>query len=145
MVSIWWRLWHLTSHRPEKALIIIGISKSLCCWLLVLRFPPHLHGKYNEMLFTNGLLMQVWSHTDYNRNYSRYLLPSSHPIQHKSSLLEKCPNTEFFLVRIFPYSDWMRRETPYLFVFSLNTRKYGPEKTPYLDTFHAVPCSRCWI
>ena len=24
------------------------------------------------------------------------------------------------------------------FVFSPNTGKYGPEKTPYLDTFHAV-------
>ena len=23
-------------------------------------------------------------------------------------------------------------------VFGLNTRKYGPEETPYLDTFHAV-------
>ena len=23
-------------------------------------------------------------------------------------------------------------------VFSLNAGKYGPEKTPYLDTFHAV-------
>ena len=23
-------------------------------------------------------------------------------------------------------------------VFSANTEKYGPEKTPYLDTFHAV-------
>ena len=32
------------------------------------------------------------------------------------SLREKSPNTEFFLVRIFPHS----------------------EKTPYLDTFHAV-------
>ena len=27
---------------------------------------------------------------------------------------------------------------PYFPVFSLNTGKYGPEKTPYLDTFHAV-------
>ena len=27
---------------------------------------------------------------------------------------------------------------PYFPVFELNTRKYGPEKTPYLDTFHAV-------
>ena len=26
----------------------------------------------------------------------------------------------------------------YLFVFSPNTRKYVPAKTPYLDTFHAV-------
>ena len=28
------------------------------------------------------------------------------------SLREKCPNTEFFLVRIFPYSDWIRK-SPY--------------------------------
>ena len=27
---------------------------------------------------------------------------------------------------------------PYLPVFSPNTGKYGPETTPYLDTFHAV-------
>ena len=27
---------------------------------------------------------------------------------------------------------------PYFFVFSANTGKYGPEKTPYLDTFDAV-------
>ena len=27
---------------------------------------------------------------------------------------------------------------PYFPVFSANTEKYGPEKTPYLDTFHAV-------
>ena len=38
------------------------------------------------------------------------------------SLHEKCPNPEFFLARIF----------------RLNTGKCGPEKTPYLDTFHAV-------
>ena len=27
---------------------------------------------------------------------------------------------------------------PYLPVFGLNIGKYAPEKTPYLDTFHAV-------
>ena len=27
---------------------------------------------------------------------------------------------------------------PYFPVFSLNTRKYGAEKTPYLDSFHEV-------
>ena len=37
------------------------------------------------------------------------------------ALREKCPDTEFFLVRIFPHSDWIRIR-----------------KTPYLDTFHAV-------
>ena len=35
---------------------------------------------------------------------------------------------ELFLVRI----------SPYLSVFSPNAGKYGLEKTPYLDTFHAV-------
>ena len=38
---------------------------------------------------------------------------------------EKCPKMEFFSGPCFP-------------VFSLNTGKYGPEKAPYLDTFHAV-------
>ena len=36
------------------------------------------------------------------------------------TLREKCPDTKF------------------LSVFSPNAGKYGPEKTPYLDTFHAV-------
>ena len=29
---------------------------------------------------------------------------------------------------------------PYFPVFGLNTGKYGPEKTPYLDTFYTVSC-----
>ena len=49
-----------------------------------------------------------------------------------------CPNTELFLVRIFPHSDCIRRDTKYLSVFSPNTGKYGPEITPDLDTFHVV-------
>ena len=32
-----------------------------------------------------------------------------------------------------------------LSVFSPNTGKYGPEITPYLDTFHAVGISVFWI
>ena len=55
-----------------------------------------------------------------------------------TTLREKCRHTEFFLVRIFPYSDWTWRFNPYIFAFSLNTAKYGPEKTPYLNTFHTV-------
>ena len=27
---------------------------------------------------------------------------------------------------------------PYFAAFGLNVRKYGPEKSPYLDTIHAV-------
>ena len=53
-------------------------------------------------------------------------------------LREMCPNTEFSLVCIFPYSDLMRRDSPYSSAFSPNGGKYGPEKTPYLDSFHAM-------
>ena len=49
--------------------------------------------------------------------------------------LKNLVNTEWkvsafgvFLVRIFLYSDWIRRDTLYLSVFSPNARKYGPEK-----------------
>ena len=56
----------------------------------------------------------------------------------KESLREMCPNMEFFLVRIFPHSDWIRRDTKYLSVFSPNAGKYEAEKTPHLDTIHAV-------
>ena len=67
-----------------------------------------------------------------NRNSN---LPAYFPLH---VLCEKCPNTEFFLVRIFPHSHWTRS---YLSVFSPNVGKYGPEKSPYLDTFHAVMAS----
>ena len=33
-----------------------------------------------------------------------------------------------FLVRIFPHSDWIRRDTEYLLVFSPNVGKYWQEK-----------------
>ena len=36
----------------------------------------------------------------------------------------------------------IKRDTPYLSVFSPHTGKYGPEKTPYLDTFHVVSVYR---
>ena len=59
------------------------------------------------------------------------------------SLREKCPNAEFFLVRIFWHLNWIRRDT-YFSVFSPNAGKYGPENTPYFDTFHAVGINNFW-
>ena len=50
---------------------------------------------------------------------------------------KKCTITEFFLVPIFPHLD-------YLSLFSPNAGKYGPEKTPYLDTFRAVEDPSFW-
>ena len=49
--------------------------------------------------------------------------------KYQFTLHEKCPNTNFF-------------SGPYFPVFGLNTEKYRPEKTPYLDTFHAMSKSK---
>ena len=49
----------------------------------------------------------------------------------KQSLREKFPDTELFLVLIFPHSE-------FLSVFSPNAGKQGPEITPYLDTSRSV-------
>ena len=48
------------------------------------------------------------------------------------SLRETYPNTKLFPVRIFLYSDTIRRFNPQISVFSPNTRKYGQEIAPYL-------------
>ena len=37
--------------------------------------------------------------------------------------------------KVSKYGDF---SGPYFPLFGLKTRKYGPEKTPYLDTFHTV-------
>ena len=71
------------------------------------------------------------------------------PLSTSKALRKKFPNTEFFLVRVFSHSDWIRRDTPYLSV-SLRIQsecgKIRTGETPYLDTFHTVkgylyPCS----
>ena len=54
------------------------------------------------------------------------------------ALRETCPNAELFLVRIFSHSGWIRWDTPYLSIFSLNVRKCGPKEASYLGTFHTV-------
>ena len=56
--------------------------------------------------------------------------------------IETAWKVEFFLVRIFPHSDWIQRDAVYLSVFSPNAGKYGSEKSSYLDTFYAVRSSK---
>ena len=52
--------------------------------------------------------------------------------------VESAQIRSFFWSVFFPHSDWIQRDTEYLSVFSLNAGKYGPEKTPYLDTSRRV-------
>ena len=54
------------------------------------------------------------------------------------SLREKCPNTEFFLVPIFLYLDWIRdslRKSRYSVRIQENADQ---KKTPYLGTFYTL-------
>ena len=49
------------------------------------------------------------------------------------SLREKCPSMKFFLVRI----SAVGLNTERYEVLNPNAGKYGPGKSPYLETFHA--------
>ena len=60
----------------------------------------------------------------------------------RHSLREKCLYSEFFLVRIFPHSDWIWRDTEYLTVFSPNEGKYGPERFEYRHVTQWFVCSK---
>ena len=48
----------------------------------------------------------------------------------------RTPNTKYLTV--WKVSNYGVISDPYFPVFSPNTGKYGPEITPYLDTFHTV-------
>ena len=60
---------------------------------------------------------------------------SGDQIQFYPTLREKCPNMEFFFWSVYSF---LRTEYGDLRRFSPYTEKYGPEKTPYLDTFHEL-------
>ena len=62
----------------------------------------------------------VWIGT---RNLYLWNFAMSHARLIQLALRENCLNTEFFLVRILPHSDWLRRNTPFLSVFSPNAGK----------------------
>ena len=62
------------------------------------------------------------------------------------SLREEYRNTEFFLGRIFPHSNKIRRFIVLISVFSLNSGKYGSEKTPNSAIFHVIiPFSKSFL
>ena len=53
-----------------------------------------------------------------------------------SILCEKCPNTRVFSGPYFP-AFGLNTERYFVFL-RIQSGKYGPENTTYLDTFHAV-------
>ena len=64
-------------------------------------------------------------------------------LEYRPLILKEHCDDLLFLVRLFFVNVWKLSKYrvifgPYFPVFSPNKGKYGPEKTPYLDTFHAV-------
>ena len=101
------------------------LNSNFVNWKLshALALNQHLRPRYSwgkDFKHKNSMYV-LYAKTAKNIDYLKYIV---------ASLREKCPNTEFFLVRIFPHSHWIQRDTPYLSVSSQNARKYGPEKTP---------------
>ena len=49
-----------------------------------------------------------------------------------------------FLVSIFPHSDWIWRDTPYLSVFSPNAERYWPKKRQIRTLFTQCITWKCY-
>ena len=105
-----------------------GKEKYFCFLFIASRALLQSHTECNGHLQRNFLT--CYSCLYYSSMFPQYVL--------RSSLRKECPNTEFFLVRIFSYLDRIRRFTLEISRFSQNTGKYGPEKTPYSDIFREV-------
>ena len=72
---------------------------------------------------------------------SYYICHKRFPLKHKSDIsLSLCTAWKVSKYGVFsgPYFPAFGLNTEYLSVSSPNKGKYGPEKTPCLDTFHAV-------
>ena len=71
-------------------------------------------------------------------------------LHHKWALSEKCPITEFFLVRIFPHSDWCgeirTRKNSVFGHFSCSDRDWKPLVllTPRILKYYALFYYRCY-
>ena len=73
----------------------------------------------------------------WNRNYGSRLVSSRLQAMFKKLQIKKKIKNAHDLLEVLGGSTG-----PYFPVFGLNTRKYGPEKTPYLGTFHVVKSSQ---
>ena len=92
---------------------------------------------------TEFLLVQIQENTDQNKlcickllthcNLPIYYEVSQYTAENiggysKAVVRRKIVHTEFFLVCIFLYLNWIRRFTPQISVFTRNAGKYKPEK-----------------
>ena len=99
-------------------------------WILILIFK--LHSPFTKFIKSNlqiHSLREEW-HFKWEIVYQKIFQEKSY-----GSPRENCPNTEFFLVRIFLHLDWILRKTESLSVFSPNAGKNGSENNFVFGNF----------
>ena len=98
------------------------------------------HSHTNGVILKKTLRCKPWPKFLIKKSCSqrKKRIPFRHHMQAHLHSVKSVQIRSFFLARIFPHLDWIRRDTLCLFIFSPNAGKYGPKKTPYLDTFHTV-------
>ena len=148
---------------PEYFFTVVGIqhviTTKLIPWILILELPEcsnkskarpgpisseNMHDNWkpkvikyvskvlnlSKMLVISICLVLLWRDSDLAG--LRGVLKK---LKWEQSLREKCPSTEYFLVRISPHSDWIRRNTESLSVFSPKAGKCGPKKNSVFRHF----------
>ena len=99
----------LKTLSSKKPLLVHNIPST------VVGVPAHISGWLNSTGWVTGLLFKIRLDTWISFFKKK---GSSNFIKKELTLREKCPNTEFFLVLIFPHLDWIRRDTEYTVKFS---------------------------
>ena len=65
--------------------------------------------------------------------YRKDIFSLINAVQKTKTMNEKYPNTEFFLLRIFPHSDWIRRDT--IYSYSVRIRENTDQKNSVFGHF----------
>ena len=63
---------------------------------------------------------------------------------HENTLHKKSPYSELFWSKFFPHSDWLRRDTKYLPLFSPNAGKYGKYADQNNSEYRHFLCSNTY-
>ena len=130
------------SRRPGRLLnVLCTFNYVLCLWVYLETWRKKLKELFekNSKMHSATKFREEWSKAAIN------FLDLNVPLQMKNkrtlsiTLREKCPCLEFFWSVFFLHSDWIRRDTLYLSVFSPNVRKYvSVQKKLNTDTFRAM-------
>ena len=106
--------------------------------------PNFWHVSNIDFLFVKNFIEKLPSASFKVLVYQKYLGPGS-PLKSYNFTAWKVSVFGVILARIFPHSDWLRRDTEYLSVFSPNAGKYRPEKNSVYGHFSRSLNHLLWV